>query len=462
MTKHIVFLLILCTLLCSLGGCFQTGSEQQTQDYDKPDFPYAIHTAPVDQMQNDPMAELFALPLQGQITGDRLRIRTSPGEGEVIGHLNTGDRIAISMITHLDEVMWCYNGDGWISMDYVTLPDFNIHGGFPALFPYGTSTRIDPNQTGRGDGSLGPGTYVNIWQLYSADTVLWGRCDYGWVNMSECALPNGLRLMIGQYTQALAPTVPTAPPTTAPSGSNELMPAGTPNSTKLVGQWQAFSLEDFWRHGSFHPVSWSFYADGTFCVSSCEYAYFEELGGFGGASGSGEEYGLYTYDNKTLKLHYYYYSDPGGIIYGERTETYSGRINGNVVDFGDIYLWKDQDFNALIRQSIRENPGKGGSAMVGSWKNDNGQFMTFHDDGTFSVNFSNGEGIGVYACINDQLFLVYSNRNGSTKDYLYWSTYTLSGDHLSLQNWFTNPGASQDFYRDSTDTQAFSIDGTEF
>ena len=88
--------------------------------------------------------------------------------------------------------------------------------------------------------------------------------------------------------------------------------------------------------------------------------------------------------------------------------------------------------------------------------------MTFHDDGTFSVNFSNGEGIGVYACINDQLFLVYSNRNGSTKDYLYWSAYTLSGDNFSVQNWFTIPRASQDFYRDSTDTQAFSIDGTEF
>lgn len=154
-----------------------------------------VTTPPVDNSQT----ALFNYSLRGEVTGDTLRIRMTPGDGEVVGHLDTGDQVIITQITHVNQTLWCYIGSGWISMDFVLLPDFNIHRGFVALFKNETQYYPQPGGSAS-SGSVSANSTVSIFELYTMGTAIWGRSNRGWVDMSQATLPYGVHLSTGYFT----------------------------------------------------------------------------------------------------------------------------------------------------------------------------------------------------------------------------------------------------------------------
>lgn len=396
--------------------------------------------------------ELLDTALRGQITGDTLRVRDNPGDGEVLDYLDAGDWVEIYYITHVDETLWCHIGSGWISMDYVHLTDFDLQACFPAYFSEGTGLYDQPGRIYSGNRLLGDDCYLIIYKLRTIDETVWGQTDKGWVQMGAAILPGNVRIMNGtafeyEDQETTAPTQEQ----TQPTQDNTIKP--TPNNTKLVGSWMQFSPKDFLATGSFNPISWYFGADGTFSTGTCEYAYFDDQGGFYGASGGGGYSGVFTYDGTNLVLYYQYYSDadPSAGGHVDKTERYTGTISNDTVTFGNMQLCRGDNINHMIRDVVVNNAGHGGSSLQASWYNYEDRAYTFYTDGTFYESSVEGDSYGHYICINGTVYMAYNKRNNQPSSYLYVASYSISGDTLTLEHFSMQYGTVRNQYERGTE-----------
>ena len=150
----------------------------------------------------------------GEIVGaDKLNIRSRPGtSNSVVGQYSKGEKVEITLKQQVGSTTWGKTEKGWISLDYVKLtpvaenqtpspapgqpeneapstPDKNdvIATGTVADC---TSLRI---RAGAGTkynrvGSLAVGTKVEIYEIVTVGTQMWGRISKGWICLSYVQL----------------------------------------------------------------------------------------------------------------------------------------------------------------------------------------------------------------------------------------------------------------------------------
>lgn len=427
--RSFTFLLIF-SFLFALTGCGAALWGQETSNR-PPQAQYEQSItiiAPTDYMDYTQNDSILHEPLRGKITGDNLRVRETPGDGEVLGHLNIGDLVEIIGITHVDDAIWCNIGWGWISLQYIYLIDFNIQGGIMAFFPEGVYLLEFPGSQYSGTTRLSHDGYLCIWQMVTIDDTVWGMTDSGWVDMGYATVPGNAKVYLGTVFEQEEVTEPTEPiPTeTNPKPENTVKP--TPNNTPLVGDWTQFSPSDFISGGFITTQHWVFYADGTFNTSDCEYIYFPDQDGLYGASGGWSESGVYTYDGNTLVLYYqsHFSDDPDDCGSLNKVESYTGKISNDIVNFGSFTLCRGSDVNQWICTTIKQNAGLGGSQLVSVWHNSERSY-SFYSDGTYEESSAQGNHQGHYACINDKLYLVYN------KNHFELFLFRVSGDTLTTE-----------------------------
>ncbi len=127
------------------------------------------------------------------VTTENLNIRTGPSSNyEKVGALTTGDKVQISEICVIKQVLWGKTRKGWLCMSYVQI-DGTPDGG---LWLTGTVNvqelmiRSGPGTNNRVTGNYASGQKIVITQLQSVDYVPWGKTDKGWVCMSY-VIPDG-------------------------------------------------------------------------------------------------------------------------------------------------------------------------------------------------------------------------------------------------------------------------------
>lgn len=134
----------------------------------------------------------------GTVNTTDLRIRSGPSTAyEVLGYLNTGDRVEILEQKSSGSMIWGKISKGWISMDYVDLDEDKTTGGTTAapensgtaVSKVGTVTTDDLRiRSGPGLGNsvlgyLSGGTKVTITEEKSDGSMIWGKMDKGWISL---------------------------------------------------------------------------------------------------------------------------------------------------------------------------------------------------------------------------------------------------------------------------------------
>ena len=128
--------------------------------------------------------------------GGQLRIRKGPGTSyDVVGYLNSGDKVSILQTQKNGTMLWGKLDKGWISMNYVVLdtetpkPDeepqtgtVKVEGGGQLRIRKGPGTSYDVA------GFLNSGDKVSILQTQKNGTMLWGKLNKGWVSMNYIVL----------------------------------------------------------------------------------------------------------------------------------------------------------------------------------------------------------------------------------------------------------------------------------
>lgn len=148
--------------------------------------------------------------VMGTITGDYLRIRSGAGMShEILGYMNTGDRVQILEKKEADGITWAKTDKGWISMDYVRLDNADTQEKLTATVNEGNLLRI---RSGAGSGYsvtgyLNAGETVEILERQEVDGVQWGRTELGWINLFYVTLSDGTQPGPGEETTQIEGTV---------------------------------------------------------------------------------------------------------------------------------------------------------------------------------------------------------------------------------------------------------------
>lgn len=139
-----------------------------------------------------------AKPEKGTVNTEDLRIRTGPSTAyDIVGYLNTGDRVEILEKKTNGSMVWGKISNGWISLDYVDLDGDQAQPEQPDQGEQGTPTSIDGTivfadelriRSGAGTeyeilGYLSRGTRVHITEQKEHDGMMWGKIDRGWISM---------------------------------------------------------------------------------------------------------------------------------------------------------------------------------------------------------------------------------------------------------------------------------------
>lgn len=158
--------------------------------------PPAQETKPEETKPTEP--ETTEKGKMGTVNTTDLRIRSGPSTAyEVLGYLNTGDRVEILEQKSSGSMMWGKISKGWISMDYVDLDEDGASGGATttpensgaAASKAGTVTTDDLRiRSGPGLGYsvlgyLSGGTKVTITEEKSDGSMMWGKTEKGWISL---------------------------------------------------------------------------------------------------------------------------------------------------------------------------------------------------------------------------------------------------------------------------------------
>ncbi len=130
----------------------------------------------------------------GTITGDSLRIRSGAGTSyDIVGYLNTGDRVVILATKDVNGTTWGQIDKGWISMDYVQLDEDLEEEKLTATVNVDNPLRI---RSGAGSeytvvGYLSKGDTVEILERKVISGIHWGRCSQGWIELTYVTMSDG-------------------------------------------------------------------------------------------------------------------------------------------------------------------------------------------------------------------------------------------------------------------------------
>ncbi len=121
------------------------------------------------------------------VTTDDLNVRSGPGTRyDSVGRINTGDKVQITEICVLDNILWGKAKKGWLCMSYVTI-DGAADGKLRLSGTVNASElmiRSSPGTDAKRVGSYPSGEKIVVTELRAIDYVPWGKTDKGWVCMN--------------------------------------------------------------------------------------------------------------------------------------------------------------------------------------------------------------------------------------------------------------------------------------
>ena len=124
----------------------------------------------------------------GTVTATQLNVRSGPGTNyERVKSLSQNERVQVLQQIKVGNATWGYVSGGWASMDYIQLDGStnNNTGNTGNTGSTGTTTYTGV-VTGSGVNvrSESMGDVVTITETVSADGMIWGKIDIGWISMN--------------------------------------------------------------------------------------------------------------------------------------------------------------------------------------------------------------------------------------------------------------------------------------
>lgn len=357
-----------------------------------------------------------------------------------------GQALYIDALIPSDSGMWGVTIDGWVPMCDITMDDVGVRGEVGMEVVTDVTQRSGPGVEYDAMGVASPGL-VLITNLAESHGILWGEVDgVVWICLDFVRMPGIMKLFTTEY-MLFEPNRDRDPSAYYGQGNqgnqgnqgdqgnqgnqgnqgsqgNQGTMTQVPNNTPLVGSWSCFDENEFLRYGGVSGEGWVFNADGTFSFGGCEYAYFEDLGGWNGASGGWGGDGIFTYDGTELKLQINTIYDPDPSVSTDGSveyRTHNCTVNGNYATWDGNY-YRSSDVNDAVRDCVRRKAAeKVEDALVGTWNGDDGSRLELRGDGSFTDK----KGSGKYVHAGQNLVLVYDS------DYIGLYNISVSGDQMS-------------------------------
>lgn len=348
--------------------------------------------------------------------------------------LTMGQYFKVQALGFVEDMVWVKTEAGYLPLQGVLLSGSAEPGTLEVTAKSECCLFYAPGLQSISDQFLSPGQYTLI-QFQEEGNLVWGQMQDGmWLCLDFVSLPYDVEIFTSTGTFRPDPdTDYPVPPETLPVNPGGVVtpvnPGGnekpgdeivqTPNDTDLVGKWVCFDPQAFLNECYIGSEQWIFNADGSFQSGGSEIMYFEDMGGWYGASGGWYYDGVFTYDGTTLVTQYTLYDADPSIEPETNTREFSCQVDGNIAQWnGSTYCRTEGDINTLIRECVRQNAASYVNAdLPGQWNGDNGVTWSFNSDGTFTESGS-GSGNGWYLYTNQQLILVYETRNGSSSSYI--------------------------------------------
>lgn len=280
--------LIAIAILCGiLGGCKFTISSKplsrgqvtlqdngQEKNPDTPDTSIPVFAPEEDEPEKDIDYSIAT------VVSNTVNIRSGPGVGyNNLGELVTDDEISILEFSHDGTMIWGRFDKGWVSMTYLKMVEAKGAGEIN-----GKVTENDipiytgPSASHSVTATLYRNNKVTIKKLQTMGQTLWGKMDYGWIDMKYVTI-NG-SIPVSRGTNA-APTI-------------ESIITGTwisINETKVLSSADHYA--DF--------ETWKFNANGTYSSSNASHTYADG-NGWQISGTSRDEAGTFSYDGEVLML----------------------------------------------------------------------------------------------------------------------------------------------------------------
>ncbi len=127
------------------------------------------------------------------VTTNDLNVRSGPGTRyDGVDRVNTGDKVQITEICVLDNILWGKTKKGWLCMSYVSI-DGTVDGKLRLTGTVNASElmiRSAPGTDAKRLDSYKNGDKIVITELRAVNYVPWGKTDKGWVCM-DYVIPDG-------------------------------------------------------------------------------------------------------------------------------------------------------------------------------------------------------------------------------------------------------------------------------
>jgi len=175
-------------------------------------FYYDITTAYANQkeeeLEDEQQEGAEPVNWRGYINIYEVNVRNAPAAGAAVAaNLRKGTNVTISAIFEDEEYTWAEIQQGWVVLKYITVtekyevdPDagFSVGAQMPTLTEddddsgyigigtinyFEVNIRKEPSTDAEVVVTVKKGTGVTIYETKASDSLVWGRCDQGWVAM---------------------------------------------------------------------------------------------------------------------------------------------------------------------------------------------------------------------------------------------------------------------------------------
>ena len=256
--KKLALLLALCLLVTAFASCakkpveiFDETPKPDTAGNDTDNTDNTEDTDTDDGDTSNPELDFDDVPvpvkkgIECRVIESSLNVRETPGtKGKSLGTVKKGDDLLISKIQGVDSVLWGYNGEGYVCLDYVAF-DKDRNG----IMVLGTvsadnlSAREAPHTFCEILEKIPKGTRLEISGFACFGTAVWGLSDYGWVSLDYVTLDQGVEIVEGENAETLDPFFMAPDYKEVTPKSEESI---APTLESITGTWEFVTLTSFY------------------------------------------------------------------------------------------------------------------------------------------------------------------------------------------------------------------------
>jgi hypothetical protein len=128
--KKLAILLALCLVVTAFASCAKkpvnvvdgnaTSNDTKTENDTVTENGEDADDTPSHEIEFDDIPAPVKKGIEGRVTENSINVRETPGtKGKSLGTVKKGDDLLISKIQGVDSVLWGYNGEGYVCLDYV-------------------------------------------------------------------------------------------------------------------------------------------------------------------------------------------------------------------------------------------------------------------------------------------------------------------------------------------------------